>query len=86
MNVDPATLEGDRHIVTLDGEKNPEESQATRRRNGFMRLKKGGGFQDSVSGTRPARRVATTGHRFDIGFRVARTIECSEKSVDCCMY
>ncbi len=77
-NVDRATLEGDRHIVTLDGENYPQQVQAARKLNGFMRVRKGGGFQDTAAGTRPASALPPA-HRFDIGFRVARTIECSEK-------
>ncbi len=75
-NVSQTMVSRDRSIVIADGEKNAVELEVQQNAaTGLGRMKKGGGFQDTVPGVRPARRVFTATTRFDLGFRVARTLE-----------
>ena len=76
--VDRLALDLDLQTLTLDGEKTRNGFDDAIRIfgwDGFGRMKKGGGFQDIALKARPARRIHTSSHYFDLGFRVVRTID-----------
>jgi len=78
VDADRATLEQDRRLLTLDGEKTRKgfaEAIRIYGSDGFGRMKRGGCFQEKALGVRSARRGYCTGHRFDLGFRVVRTVD-----------